>query len=158
MADVTVRFRVEGRSMYPEVRDGDVIAVARIAPEAIRRGDVLLCRHARRVLAHRVVAVDGRGWSQLITLQGDANGSPDAPVPTTHVIGKVLSTSRNGRTISLGNPIARLRHRIRTAACRVKSLVVAWPLEQLAAIGAPWLEPTSGTMAPLPAGWKGRGR
>ena len=53
-----VRFSAEGTSMYPTIRDGEVITIAAVAPDEVVRGDVLLCRHDKRVLAHRVVRRD----------------------------------------------------------------------------------------------------
>ena len=52
-----VRFRAEGGSMHPTIRDGEVIAVEFVEPRDVKRGDILLYRSAKRVIAHRVVAI-----------------------------------------------------------------------------------------------------
>ena len=52
-----VRFRAEGGSMHPTIRDGEVIAVEFVEPRDVKRGDILLYRNVKRVLAHRVVAI-----------------------------------------------------------------------------------------------------
>jgi signal peptidase I len=118
---ILVRFRAEGHSMYPAIRHGELITVGPVAAEQVVRGDVLLCRHSTRVLAHRVVAVIGYGSERVLQLRGDAKGACDAPVALSDVIGKVLSVCRNGRAIPLCGRAARLRHKVRTAASRAKA-------------------------------------
>ena len=43
--------------MHPTIRDGEAINVEPIERCDVRRGDILLCRGARGVMAHRVVAI-----------------------------------------------------------------------------------------------------
>ena len=43
--------------MHPTIRDGEAITVEPVAPCAVKCGDILLYRGARRVIAHRVVAI-----------------------------------------------------------------------------------------------------
>lgn len=120
-----VRFRAQGFSMYPAIRDGEMITVGPVAADRVVRGDVLLYRHSTRVLAHRVVAVTEYGSRRMLQLRGDAKGACDAPVPVNDVIGRVLSVSRHGRTIPLCGLAARLQHRARTAASRAKAFVTS---------------------------------
>ena len=120
-----VRFRAEGLSMYPAIRHGELITVGPVAAGEVVRGDVLLCRHSTRVLAHRLVSVTGYGGERVLTLRGDAKGACDTPVTASDVIGKVLSVCRNGRAIPLCGRAARLRHTARTAASRVKAFVIS---------------------------------
>ena len=37
-----VRFRAIGASMQPTIEDGELITVAPVAPESVKRGDILL--------------------------------------------------------------------------------------------------------------------
>ncbi|HKR00519.1 MAG TPA: S24 family peptidase, partial [Pyrinomonadaceae bacterium] len=53
----SVRFRPRGFSMLPTIRDGEAILVEPVEEEAIRRGDILLYRTERGVIAHRVVEI-----------------------------------------------------------------------------------------------------
>jgi signal peptidase I len=122
---ILVRFRAEGLSMYPAIRHGELITVGPVAAGQVVRGDVLLCRHSTRVLAHRVVAVTGYGSERVLQLRGDAKGACDAPVAASDVIGKVLSVCRNRRTIRLCGRAARLRHKARIAASRAKAFVAS---------------------------------
>jgi signal peptidase I len=119
-----VRFRAEGISMYPTIRDGETITVTSVPTDAIVRGDVLLCRHGTRVLAHRVVGVTNRGGARFFELRGDAKASCDPAVGGSAVVGKVVDVCRNGRLIPLCGRRARLRRAARAAASRAKVSVL----------------------------------
>src|SRR5206468_11027725 len=49
-----VRFRAAGASMQPTIEDGELITVAPVAPESVKRGEILRYQHERGVVAHRV--------------------------------------------------------------------------------------------------------
>ena len=123
-AGLVVRFRAEGLSMCPTIRDGELITVGPVSAHQIVRGDVLLCRQSTRLLAHRVVAVHTRGGERVVQLRGDAKGADDAPIALNDVIGRVVSVQRNGHGIRMSGRTARLRHTVRTVASRVKALII----------------------------------
>jgi len=125
MKGTIVRFLAEGGSMYPTIRDGEAITVAPVATGDVVRGDVLLCRHGTRVLAHRVVGVTTRGGERVFELRGDAKLGSDAPVAAAAVVGKVVGVRRNGRVIALSGRAARLRHSARKAASRFRSFLAS---------------------------------
>ncbi len=53
----SIRFRAAGQSMHPTIRDGETIVVEPIDLRDIKRGDIVLYRDLRGVIAHRVVAI-----------------------------------------------------------------------------------------------------
>lgn len=120
----SISFRADGQSMYPSIRDGESIIVGPVNTDQIVRGDVLLCRHGDRVLAHRVVHLSGVGPERLLRLRGDAKRGCDTPVVVSSVIGQVTAVRRKGRTIPLSGRWARLRYRARTMASRAKMLAM----------------------------------
>jgi signal peptidase I len=120
------RFRAEGASMYPTIRDGESIAIASVAADDIVAGDVLLCRHDTRLLAHRVVRVSARGEARVFELRGDAKRACDAPIGAEAIVGQVIAVHRGGRTISLTGRAARLRRRALAAASFAKACVTSW--------------------------------
>jgi len=120
-----VRFRAEGASMYPTIHDGDAITIAAVSAGDIVRGDVLLCRHDQRVLAHRVVNVTTHHAARFFDLRGDANAACDVPVAADAVVGRVISVRRHEREVRLCGRAARLRHLARTSASRVKALITS---------------------------------
>jgi Peptidase S24-like len=123
----TVRFRAEGDSMYPTIRDGETIAVVAVSASEIVCGDILLCRHGVRLLAHRVVAATASAGNLMFELQGDAKSSCDAPIGAHAVIGKVISVQRNGRSIRLCGAASRMRRAARSAASRTRRAVASTP-------------------------------
>jgi signal peptidase len=122
-APVMIKFRAAGLSMYPEIRDGELITVAPVAARQISRGDILLCRMPTRLLAHRVVAV-ADGCAPVLQLRGDAKASCDAPIAAADVIGRVVAVHRDGRAVRLSGRAAWLRYRARTVASRLSALAM----------------------------------
>jgi signal peptidase len=120
-----VRFRAEGTSMYPTIRDGETITIARVSIDEVVQGDVLLCRQGQRVVAHRVVGATVGDAARIFELRGDAKAACDAPVGADAVVGRVIAVSRNGRIVPLCGLVARLRHRARATASQTKSFVVS---------------------------------
>jgi hypothetical protein len=98
-----VRFRANGASMAPAIRDGDLLIVAPIAGQEIRRGEVVLFESERGPTAHRVIE---RASASLRT-RGDAPGSQEEHVTLDQVLGRVQEVSRQGRTIAAWGPIPR---------------------------------------------------
>jgi hypothetical protein len=115
-----VRFRAEGSSMYPAIRDGETITVVAVCPDEVVRGDVLLCRHGTRVLAHRVVGVAINGTERLFQLKGDAKIECDAPVGARAIVGAVINVRRNGRLIPLRGRAPHMRRAVRAAGSRAR--------------------------------------
>ena len=96
----SVRFRALGRSMYPTIREGDVLTVAPIAPNLVHRGDILLYRLEGGVVAHRLDRIDrGHADRSYYTFRSDTWGSWDEPVLAEQILGKVVSVARSGRSI-----------------------------------------------------------
>ncbi len=105
-----VRFYAKGWSMYPAIRDGEMITVEPAIPSQVKRGDILLHSNNRRVIAHRVVRIARRKGlldsptsvpGIFFILRGDASSACDDPVDPGQVLGKVVSVERNGRLIDL---------------------------------------------------------
>jgi signal peptidase len=115
-----VRFRAEGSSMYPTIRDKDAITVVAAEPSEIRTGDVVLYRLPHGVIAHRVVGKRTHEGVTTFVLRGDAADSRDAPVGSAQILGKVLWVHRAGRCISLAGRWARLRQLLRAGGSRMK--------------------------------------
>ena len=90
-AGCRVRFRASGLSMHPSIRDGELLDVERVDFTSIQPGDVLLYRHERRPIAHRVVQIyrDGGTISGFL-LCGDAKSACDAPIEPHQVLGRVI--------------------------------------------------------------------
>ena len=97
----TVRFRPSGRSMYPSIREGEVITVEPVRASDVKLADIVLYRSERGLIAHRVVEVSNRaaGFSlrasssqdaRVFRLRGDASLRCDQPVAAEQVFGRVV--------------------------------------------------------------------
>jgi hypothetical protein len=106
----SLRFRARGVSMWPLVRDGDILEVQPPGFAALRRGDVVLCRpRGGRLVAHRVVQIiRGNSGATTIVTQGDTLAFSDAPISAEQVLGYVVAVERNGKRIKLDTHLQRL--------------------------------------------------
>jgi len=104
-----VRFRVRGRSMYPSIRNGDIVLVEKTDPASLRVGDVVVVRNgAGTLLVHRIVRIvrcDGRRG--CIT-RGDAGFHEDGDMRAEQVLGRVRSVERDGRAFRVDKGLRRV--------------------------------------------------
>ncbi len=112
-----VRFRVHGKSMQPNLLEGDDVLVAPARADELRHGDIALTQTSHGIRVHRVkhVAADS------ITTRGDAGLEPDPQ--TTRVIGRAFAFSRGGKEYPLNrwrnsvvHPLLEFSRRMRAAA------------------------------------------
>jgi polysaccharide export outer membrane protein len=99
----SIEFRATGSSMYPTIKDGEMITVRPATISGIKTGDIVLYRNQTGVIAHRVVYVTDR-----LHMCGDASNTFDAPVMPHQILGKVISTKRKGRKILLNKGVIRV--------------------------------------------------
>ena len=125
-----LRFRAYGASMYPFIKDGDIIEVWRVDASAVRRGDVVLCHQRNgRIVVHRVVGSSRKNGPVTLAVQGDALTRPDGLFFSEQVLGRVVAVERKGKRIRLDtgfqqiagalwvglSPISRWLYRVTTA-------------------------------------------
>jgi len=124
-----VRFRAIGASMQPTIEDGELITVAPVAPESVKRGDILLYQSESGVHAHRVVGrvkgtvplLEGDCPLDHYLLRGDASISCDAPVQLEQVIGRVVAVQRGNRSLALDSRLANLLRLARLGIAKSKA-------------------------------------
>jgi len=99
-----VRFRANGGSMSPFIRNGDIVEVVPVKGK-IDIGDVVLYRSSYgNPVVHRVIQ---RGKESIIT-KGDSSFSSDQPLLSKQVLGRVAVVEKNGWHIRLDRPMVRL--------------------------------------------------
>ena len=109
-----VRFQATGHSMYPAIKDGEIIKVEPVEPSHIKKGDIVLYRMKKGVIAHRVVHIETRnGGPPFFVLRGDTLETCDGIVEPRQVIGRVISVERNGHDYKLNGIHAKLFHNLR---------------------------------------------
>ncbi len=87
-----------GRSMYPTLRDCDIVVCSAPRRGRLRRGDVVLFRSPDdgRWIVHRICGISGAA----VATRGDANPSADdRPLPIDAVEGRVIAVERGGRRV-----------------------------------------------------------
>ncbi|HXX45134.1 MAG TPA: C25 family cysteine peptidase [Candidatus Acidoferrales bacterium] len=126
-----VRFPANGQSMQPNLLDGDLVEIAPLLGEKLRRGDIALTRTEEAFVLHRVVECDDD--SNAIVTRGDA-GQQDDP-PATEVLGKAVAIEREGRRISFTRFGTSVVHAVRMQARRIASAAAIRGLQLRAALG-----------------------
>lgn len=90
-----ISMTVNGRSMFPFIRDGDVVELEPMIREP-KIGDIVLVRFSEDWCPlHRLVAHSSSGW----LLRGDNNSKSDGIVKSERLIGLLSKVYRNGRSV-----------------------------------------------------------
>lgn len=97
---VPFRFRANGFSMSPFIRDGDVVTVSPLFDVTPHLGDVVAVIQpgTGRLVLHRVV---GKKSSYYIT-KGDNIAKEDGLVSTENILGFVTKVERKGERVAVG--------------------------------------------------------
>jgi hypothetical protein len=93
-----LRLGVRGWSMYPFLKDRDVVDVSSVDVNEIAIGDVVAFRSGDRMLAHRVVGVISNERSVCLRVRGDSFRQEDPPVAEVDLLGRVEVIYRDRRT------------------------------------------------------------
>jgi hypothetical protein len=101
-----------GSCMRPWVWPGGAILVRRCTVADLRAGDIAVWFDGRRLLSHRVVAVDG---TRFVT-KGDATTAPDLPAEESQLLGRVTRFRMLGVSWPLDGRLGRLAGRLILAA------------------------------------------
>ena len=97
---IPLRTMVRGSSMYPFIRNRDVLTIAPLNGRLPRLGEVVACTHpvTGRLVIHRLIKKSACGW----LLQGDNCPKADGEVTSEQIIGRVIRIEREGREVRLG--------------------------------------------------------
>src|SRR5208283_5795543 len=82
-----VRFRARGKSMSPNLLDGDDVVIAPARAHELRRGDIVLAENSDGLCVHRLNSCDPA--TGKLVLKSDTGQENDLRV--TRIFGKVLS-------------------------------------------------------------------
>ena len=97
----TLRFAATGWSMLPSVWPGETLVVERVTSDQIGIGDVVVVGREGRLCAHRVVGTEGDPDNPRWITQGDALPTPDRPVASNELLGRVSYLIRAGKLIAV---------------------------------------------------------
>lgn len=97
--DASLRSTARGYSMYPFIRDKDVLTISPLRGRQLKAGDVVAFtqNNTGRLAIHRIIEKKESGW----LIRGDNCFEPDGVIPDEKVIGIVTRVERAGRDIRL---------------------------------------------------------
>lgn len=92
------RFRARGFSMFPFIRDRDIITLATL--RSIGPGDVVAFRHPRsgKLAVHRILETKANGF----LIKGDNIPEPDGIIPAKDILAVAVSVERGRRKVAGG--------------------------------------------------------
>ena len=97
-----LRFQAHGRSMYPFIKNGDIILVEQRNGDSVGIGDIIFYRRSDDSLAaHRLIKITGTKDRIFLFTKGDSLKYIDPPVTSGQVMGRVIGIEGNGRHFKL---------------------------------------------------------
>ena len=97
-----LRFQAHGRSMYPFIKNGDIILVEPRNGDSVGIGDIIFYRRPDGSLAaHRLIKITGTKNRTILFTKGDSLKYTDPPVTSGQVMGRVIVIEGNGRQFKL---------------------------------------------------------
>jgi GNAT superfamily N-acetyltransferase len=97
--DASFRFRARGFSMYPFIKDRDVVTLEPLH-RPLKSGDVVAFRqpHADKLAVHRIVSIKGSSF----LVKGDNIPEPDGLIPVEDIFAVAASVERKGKRVGGG--------------------------------------------------------
>ena len=96
----SLRTPVRGGSMYPFIRDHDVLTIAPLGGRVLTVGDVAAFKMpgTDRLFIHRIVGRNNRG----LVFKGDSLKKSSGTIPVENVLGLVVCVERDGKIVYAG--------------------------------------------------------
>jgi hypothetical protein len=96
----SLRVRVRGYSMFPCIRDNDVVTISPVDARTSFLGLAVAFIHPRtnKLFFHRVISQD----EGTCVIKGDCLSCADGPIPITNILGVITDIERNGRRVRFG--------------------------------------------------------
>lgn len=95
---------INGRSMFPLIREGDQVLVAH-GCTGMRRGDVIVFRLRGTLIAHRVLNIFESDVGPIFVTKGDNVSQFDPPLSDNEIVGRILAVKRGNRCMPLDTVI-----------------------------------------------------
>jgi ATP-binding cassette, subfamily B, bacterial len=90
----TLSFRMQGYSMYPTLKEGDLGQVEKCSLEELKIGDIVVFKAHNKLIAHRLIDIYFQQNAKIFIAKGDKNNFNDSPFTSEELIGKVTSFQR----------------------------------------------------------------
>ena len=99
---------VKGRSMWPFIREGDLVKIKPAKAHPIRIGDIAVCRKDSKIIIHRVMWKQKLNGEWRFLTKGDASLGFDKETGGADILGIVTAIERSGRILDTGKSFFRL--------------------------------------------------
>lgn len=103
----TTLFRMNGNSMYPVLKDGDVGMVQQCDPEKLRVGEIVVFKQRDKYVAHRLIRIQRTGALTYFTARGDKNLFNDPPFTAEALAGQIVQFTRGLNVFTTNDPKVR---------------------------------------------------
>ena len=103
----SVRFEARGSSMFPTIRDREIVYVTPVIVSKLRKDDIVLTKGHKRFLIHRLVVADHE--RNLFITRGDSGTEDDPAVRGDQILGQVLSKEVTFGTKRFGKKTVRMK-------------------------------------------------
>jgi signal peptidase len=95
-------FKAHGLSMYPFIRNGDIITVQSVDLNALCIGDIAFYKSdIEKLIAHRIIKKKYQDNRLMLLMRGDSVFKNDGWIYSDQVLGKVVSIQRDKKFIEL---------------------------------------------------------
>jgi len=97
--DAMVRFSAKGMSMWPFIKENDILTVVPCKDDSFGLGEVVafLDTHHNNLTVHRIVGSSRSGYM----LKGDCCSAPDGIVARRDILGRLACAERKGKRVRL---------------------------------------------------------
>lgn len=95
-------FKVRGSSMYPFIRDGDILAIQPVEISDLRIGDIVSFESgSQKIIAHRLIQKQLQKGTVFLRTRGDAVKKPDDFITEKQIVGRVFKIKRGHKIIQI---------------------------------------------------------
>src|ERR1035437_6107266 len=99
-----ISIRMQGNSMYPTLKAGDVGLVENCIPDELKVGDIIVFKVQDRLIAHRLVDIYKKVGETLFLSKGDKNNFTDTPFTSEALLGKIKFKKKRKRNLNINKP------------------------------------------------------
>jgi len=108
---ITVRIKVSGFSMFPAMRQNDIVEIAPVEPGTpLEPGILIAIKRESDFIVHRFIGYVDMDGERMVVARGDSNPRVDRPVSTEHVAGRVVTIIRGRKIIRNPLPVTNVNY------------------------------------------------
>lgn len=105
----SLSIRMQGFSMFPTLKQGDIAEVEKCSPDDLKIGDIVVFKSNKKLIAHRLLKVINQNNTLFFIAKGDKNYHFDEPFKKNEIVGKLHSFQRRKRVLKVESFSMRIR-------------------------------------------------